>query len=114
MEKNSLLLALSGVLIASCAQLFMKSSAHKRIGQKFWKKFVNFKVIFAYSMMLIASFINVLSLKHLQLKYVPMVEATGYIWVPILSILFIHEKPTKYNIIGCIIIIIGMCMFAHG
>ena len=114
MEKYSLLLASSAVLIASYAQLLMKASACVKAESGFLSKFLNIRVILAYFMMLLSSLVNVFSLRYLQLKFIPVVEATGYIWVPVLSIIFIHEKPSKNNVIGCIIIIIGMCIFTFG
>ncbi len=114
MNKYSLLIALSGVIIASFAQILMKSSARTRIENNFLRKFLNIRVILGYSMMLLSSFLSVASLKYLPLKFVPVIEATGFIWVPLLSMLFLKEKPTKNNIIGGLIIITGMCIFACG
>ncbi len=114
MEKSSILIALSAILIASIAQLLLKSSAGTKKDQSLFNKIINVKVIVSYGLMFLSSFLNVLALRHLELKLVPVMEATGFIWVPLFSWLFLREKPTKNNIGGCIMIILGMCLFAGG
>lgn len=114
MEKYSGVLALLGVLIASCAQLLMKTSAIEKKQSSLLKKFINLRIVVAYSMMLLSSLISVVCLRYLQLKYVPMIEATGFLWVPLLSFLVLQEKPTRYNIAGGILIISGMALFVLG
>lgn len=78
------------------------------------EKFLNIRIMTAYSMMMLSSLISVLCLRYLQLKYVPMIEATGFLWVPLLSFLILREKPTRYNVIGGIIIVSGMILFTIG
>ena len=114
MEKYSWLIALLGVFISSCAQLLMKASAVKKKQSSILEKFLNIRIMTAYSMMMLSSLISVLCLRHLQLQYVPMIEATGFLWVPLLSFLILREKPTRYNVIGGIIIVSGMILFTIG
>lgn len=114
MEKYSWLIALLGVFISSCAQLLMKASAVKKKQSSILEKFLNIRIMTAYSMMMLSSLISVLCLRYLQLKYVPMIEAAGFLWVPLLSFLILREKPTRYNVIGGIIIVSGMILFTIG
>lgn len=114
MEKYSGVFALFGVFIASCAQLLMKTSAIEKKTSSLFKKILNIRIVVAYSMMLLSSLISVLCLRYLQLKYVPMIEATGFLWVPLLSFLVLKEKPTRYNIVGGILVISGMILFVIG
>ena len=114
MEKYSWLIALLGVFISSCAQLLMKASAVKKKQSSILEKFLNIRIMTAYSMMMLSSLISVLCLRYLQLKYVPMIEATGFLWVPLLSFLILREKPTRYNVIGGIIIVSGVILFTIG
>ena len=114
MKNGSIILALTAVMIAGIAQLVLKASANRTIEKPLLKKVFNIKVGLAYGLMLCSSFLNVIALRHLELKLVPVIEAIGFLWVPILSVLFLKEKLSKQNILGCGIIVVGIGIFAIG
>ena len=96
--------------ISALANIILKTSANKK-PKNFLKKFLNIQVIVSYGIFLCANLINVLALKNMQLKYVPALQATGFIWVLILSALVLKERPTKRKLVGNALILIGFLVF---
>ncbi|WP_040198382.1 EamA family transporter [Candidatus Soleaferrea massiliensis] len=96
--------------ISAVANLILKTSANKK-PRSFLKKFLNVRVISSYGVFVIANLINVLALKHMELKFVPALQATGFIWILILSAVFLKEKPTRKKLIGNALILIGLVIF---
>ena len=112
--KISVLISFGAVFVAAMAQIILKKSAEVNRNEKFWRKFINIWVIVGYAMMLLSSLLNVYALRAMPLNFIPIAEASGYIWVPLLSWILLKKKPTKRNIIGSTIIISGMLLFAMG
>lgn len=73
---------------------------------------VNVRVILAYSVFLLSVIINVIALGHgVNVKDLPILEALGYIFVPILSYIFIKEKITKRCATAILMILGGIIIF---
>lgn len=49
--------------------------------------------------------------KHIELSQISIVEALGYIFVPILSYFILKEKLNKTKIYGIFIIVIGVVLY---
>lgn len=110
MNKYIIILLIS-IFIASCSQIILKRSANKKYDKLIYE-YMNIKVIIGYSLMVLSTIITIISLKGLQYKYVPVMESFGYIFVLILSYIFLNEKITLRKIVGNIIIIIGIVIFS--
>lgn len=98
---------LLSVFISSISQVILKRSA-KREQQKGLQQYLNFLVIFAYGLFFISTFITMLALKYIPLSSAPILEASGFIFVAILSRIFLKETITRRRIIGICIILIGI------
>ena len=48
--------------------------------------------------------------KGINLKYMPILEATGYVFVPILSYIFYKER-FKNKVLGIFLIVVGIVIF---
>ena len=106
-----ILIAIVNVFISSFSQILLKSSANEK-KESFIKNFLNFKVIVAYTIFFGVMLINALFVfKYIELSQISIVEALGYIFVPILSYLILKEKLNKTKIYGIIIIVIGVVMY---
>lgn len=105
-------LAITSVVIAGFAQIILKKFANSEKSKKTLKRFLNFRIIIAYSIMLVATLLNVFALRYMELKLASVIDALSYIWVPLLSWLLLKEKITQNNIIGCGIIILGIIIFS--
>ena len=73
---------------------------------------LNWKVMLSYAIMFITLVTNIYAMKNgVQLKDMPILEATGYIFVPLLSVLFLSEKIKKNTIVSIGLVIIGIVLF---
>lgn len=107
----SYVLAFLAVLVASVSQILLKQSAqmeHKNI----IFKFLNWRVILGYILLFGTTIINVFAYRGVELKVTPMIESTGIIWVTILAVLLLGEKPTKRAILSIAVTIVGIIVFS--
>ncbi len=110
LAKYSLLLVLS-TLISSFSQILLKKSAGKKYDSKL-KEYLNPPVIIAYGIFFLCTFISMYALKVVPLSMSPLLEATGYIFITILSIVFFREIPDKKQILGLSLILTGIIVYA--
>ena len=104
----SYLLAFSSVFVASVSQILLKQSAqmeHKNV-------ILNWRVIVSYGLLLGTTVINVFAYRGVELKVTPMIESTGIIWVTILAVCFLKEKPTRRAVLSILITIFGIIVFS--
>lgn len=98
------------VFISSVSQIILKKSANLSY-TKWYKEYLNLKVIMAYGMFFLSSLLTIYSYKEVPLSMGPVIEATGYFWVAILSWIFLKEKIVFKKGIGLLLIIIGVVIF---
>ena len=107
----SYLIAFFSVFVASISQILLKQSAqaeHKNI----FLKFLNWRVIAGYGLMFVTTILNVFSYREVELRITPMIESTGIIWVTILAVFWLGEKPSKRTILSIVVTIIGIIVFS--
>ncbi len=95
------------VIIASFAQILLKRSAEVK-AESFIKKFLNIKVVSSYMLLFVSMFVNTFVLRHLELKILPCITATSFLWILLFSYLFLGEKPSSNKVIGMIMIMVGV------
>lgn len=98
---------LLSVFIASCAQIILKISANRHY-KTYLKEYLNPMVIGAYSIMFISTILTIMAYRGVELKKGPILESSGYVFVLILSHIFLSEKISRDKIIGIILIITGV------
>lgn len=98
------------VFISSCSQIILKTGAKKCYENKI-KEYLNIYVIMGYSILVLATIFAIWSLKGIELKNAPILNSISYVYILILSKIFLHEKITKQKIIGNSIIIFGIIIF---
>ena len=69
-------------------------------------------VIGAYICFLGASLLTTVAYRGVPLSLGPVLEATSYIYIVLLSRIFLKEKITKKKILGNILIILGVLISA--
>ncbi len=107
----SYVLAFLSVFVAAISQILLKQSAqaeHKNIIYKF----LNWRVILSYTLLLGTTVLNVFAYRGIELKVTPMIESTGIIWVTILAVFWLGEKPSKRTILSIVVTIIGIIVFS--
>lgn len=112
---NNELLIYSGimiisVLISSVSQIMLKKSAKKTYESKI-KEYLNPLVIIAYILFFGCTFISLYALKVVPLSMSPILEASGYIFVAILSYIFFKERLTKKQLFGMALIVEGIVVY---
>ena len=100
-----------GVFASSCSQILLKKSADST--HKSWlASMLNWRVILAYAIFFGSLLLNITAMsKGVNLKDMPVLESLGYVFVPILSWVFIKEKIDKRMLVSMCLIIIGIIIF---
>lgn len=99
------------VLISSVSQILLKISAKKTYPSKI-KEYLNPYVILGYGLFFGCTLISMYALKVVPLSMSPILESTGYIFVSALSFLFLKEKLTRRQLIGIVLILIGIVVYS--
>ena len=105
------LILVSSSLISSVSQIMLKKSAQREYPSKL-KEYLNPLVIIAYGLFFGTTFISMYALKVVPLSMAPILEASGYIFVAILSYIFLKEKMTKRQLLGMGLIIVGIVVYS--
>jgi EamA-like transporter family. len=110
---NYLLLMVVGVFISSISQILLKKGALNNLEeQSFLKQYLNKNVIGGYLLLFIALFMPLIAYTVVPLKYGAVVESLGYVFVMILSSIFLKERITKRRLIGNMLIVGGVIFFS--
>lgn len=97
------------VFISSISQMLLKKSSQKTYPSRI-REYLNPLVIISYSMFLGCTLLTMYALKVVPLLFAPMLESSGYIFVPVLSYIFFREKFTKRQMIGMTLILSGIAI----
>lgn len=100
-----------GVFISSISQILLKKSANKEHGS-FIKEYLNPIVIISYIIFFLATLMSVFAYKGIPLSMGAILDSSGYVFVTILSAIFLKEKPTIKKIIALLIIITGIVFYS--
>jgi len=110
MNSGFMLLALFSVVIASFSQVMLKLGAAKTYSSKI-REYLNIYVITGYGMLFVSMVITVVAYSRLSYLSVPIIEAVGYVLVPVLSYFIFKEKLTKRKILGILFILAGIVIY---
>ena len=96
-------------LLSAVSQLILKKAADnpKLTGIR---AYLNVPVILAYGLFFGCMLFNVVALRTLDLTVASVLEASSYIYVMVLSWLFLKEKITRRRLLGNLIIIVGIVL----
>jgi drug/metabolite transporter (DMT)-like permease len=107
-----ILLLIIGAGLSAISQLLLKTSADRYgSGRVFRRQYLNPLVIGGYGLLFIAMIIPLYALKHVDMKYAAIFESLGYVFVMILSAVFLREKITRRIVIGNVFIVAGVIIF---
>ncbi len=109
LNKYVLILVFS-VFVASCSQILLKIASGKE-HDSIIKEYLNPQVIIGYGMMFASTILTILAFKGLDYKNGPIIESVGYIFIMILSRIFLKEKITLKKVIGNLLILVGIVVF---
>ena len=103
-------LGILSVTIASFSQILLKKGAMKQY-DSFIREYLNVYVISGYFLMFGSVFLTMIVYRGMDFMNVPVLEAIGYVLVPVLSYLAFKEKLTKKKIIGILFIMAGILVY---
>ena len=99
------------VFASSFSQILLKKSAIEE-HQTMLGILLNRKVVISYIVMLMTVCVTIYAMKHgVLLKDMPILEATGYIFITVFSVFFLSEELTIDKVIANILIILGIVVF---
>lgn len=107
---QSSLILIASVFVATCSQILLKKSSDIKY-DSIIREYLNWRVIVGYGMMFVSTILTIIAFKNLDYKNGPILESIGYIFMVILSRIFIKEPITKNKVIGNILILAGIVVF---
>lgn len=110
MNKFFLMIGLLSVVIASFSQVMLKLGAGKTYTSKI-REYLNVYVITGYGMLFVSMILTIVAYGGLSYLSVPVIEAVGYVLVPILSYFIFKEKLTKRKLTGILFILTGIFVY---
>lgn len=102
---------LASVFLSSVSQIMLKYSAGKTYENRL-KEYLNPLVIVAYGLFFGCTLITMYALKVVPLLMGPVLEASGYIFVAVLSRVFLKERISGKKMLGLGVIIAGILIYA--
>ena len=102
---------ISGVFISAVAQILLKKSAGKKYENKI-KEYLNPYVIISYAIFFGATFCTIYAYKGIPLSFGPILAALEYIFVAVLSRMFLKERINLKKFIGLSIIVAGVIIYS--
>lgn len=106
-----MLVFIFGTFISSVSQIILKKSAQREYADKI-REYLNPRVILAYIIFFGATLCTIVAYKKIPLSLGPILESSGYIFVAVLSYLFLKEKISPKKFFGLAIIIIGIIVYS--
>lgn len=110
MKQTYFLLAVCSVCIASVSQILLKKGAGQSYSSKI-REYLNGYVITGYGMLFVSMVLTIMAYKHLSFLSIPVVEALGYILVPVLSFFVFRERITLRKTLGILCILAGIVVY---
>lgn len=109
MNISALIIALFGAFLGAVSQYLLKLSANKSYSKPIYN-YLNIHVISAYAILFLITVANLYTLRFLPLYMLPMIEATSFIHVAIISSVLLKEKQSKKKLFGLVLIIVGVIL----
>ena len=105
------LIYIAGVFISAVAQILLKKSAGKTYANRI-REYLNPYVIISYAIFFGATFCTIYAYKEVPLSFGPILAASEYVFVAVLSRIFLKERINLKKFIGLSIIIAGIIVYS--
>ncbi len=100
-----------GTFISSFSQVLLKKEA-AIAHDSFIKEYMNPRVIIAYTIFFLSTFLSIFAYKGIPLSFGPIIEATGYIYIVMWGKLIFKENIGAKKLISLALIIAGIVVYA--
>ncbi len=111
MNHSFFLLMFFGTFLSALSQILLKKSASQNYSS-FLKEYLNWRVLTAYLIFFGVLLLNTYAYTKVELKYGSVIDAFTYVFVLLLSVVILHEKVSKKQILGNLLIIAGIFIYA--
>jgi drug/metabolite transporter (DMT)-like permease len=101
----------AGVLLTAIGQMFLKYGAIRKRNKNRYAKFYNPYTIIGYGSFITVAFLNLFALQKIELIELVFIIPMSYVIVLFGSVFLFHEKLNKKQLIGFIILILGIIIF---
>jgi len=105
-----ILILIFSVFISAFSQVLLKKSALKTYSS-FLREYLNIYVVPAYAIYFLAVFLDLIALKKVPVSFVPVAEASSYIFVLVFGKIFFNECFSKRKILAMLLILAGIAIF---
>ena len=104
---------LLGTFISAVSQVILKKAALKEYSSPI-REYLNFPVIFAYSLFILTTLMCIFAYQVVPLSYGPVLESTSYLYVTLFGVLIFKEKITKKKVVALALIFAGIVVYSFG
>ena len=101
---------LLSAFMAAVSQLLLKKSANREHKNKLFE-YLNFYVITGYLLLVLTLFMNMWAFQGVPYKLGPVLNAASYVFVMLLSRIFLKERVTRQKAAGMFLIVLGIIVF---
>lgn len=100
----------AATFFSAFSQLLLKQSAN--IKHKSWIfEYLNWRVMLSYFIFFVVLLVNTYAYTQVDMKYGAVIDTCTYVFVMLLSALILHERFTRWKVIGNLIIIAGVIIY---
>ncbi len=100
-----ILLFILSILVSAFSQILLKKGSGKK------NIYINKFTIAGYIIMILATFLTLIAYRNVNLSLGQVLQALSFVFVILLSKIFLKEKISKRKILGIFIIILGILIF---
>lgn len=104
-------LLLISSFVSAVSQIMLKMSAGRQYESRV-QEYTNPLVMMAYALFFGCTFLTMYSLKVVPLSMAPILEASGYIFVALLSRIMLKERISRRKLMGLLVILLGICIYS--
>lgn len=102
---------LASTFVSSISQIMLKLSSKKQYNSRI-EEYVNPLVITAYALFFGCTFLTMYALKVVPLSMAAILETSGYIFVTVLSRIFLQEQISRQKLMGLMVIVTGLVIYS--
>jgi drug/metabolite transporter (DMT)-like permease len=113
-RRRSVLLVFGCTALGAAAQIFMKLGANRLVHPGLMGMATNLPLLSGLVLYGLSTVLLVLALKDGELSLLYPVIALTYVWVTLLSLVLLHDKPDPYKLAGIAIIVVGVSVLGWG
>lgn|SRR3989338_927435 len=109
----AIILVSASTIFTAIAQLFLKLGT-KNLSLNFMKLITNYYLIGGILIYAVCAVALIIALKNGELSILYPIIALGYVWVSLLSVIFLKENMNIYRWLGIFVIVAGVSFIGYG